>query len=348
MKKLSLNLNVQFMALILSILSLTTLPLLTSCEHKELCYDHSHEGYSRIFVDWKGFPESPTGMSVLAYPCLGGEPKIKLTNETHYADLNISDGMYHIMVFNQSYSEFTTIVFREMEAYKTATAHAVDRGKSWYSRAEDERVVHDIEYLGSGTLEDIEVDNQKLHKQLSARSDDSRLIVEKGTIHPGLRTVNIKVTVYVKGIQNLRSVRGSLDGLAGGCTLSDGKPIGEKVTHLLEKWNLKIDEKDPTRGQLIGTISTFGLPKGHHELSEENTLKLSTLLIDDKTIMDFSFEVGERFEVNTEIGLELDLKVGTDADDGPIKLPDVKPIDGGGFDVNIDDWGDVENIEIPM
>lgn len=43
--------------------------LLTSCEHKELCLDHSHREKLRLVFDWRDAPDAdPVGMVVFFYP----------------------------------------------------------------------------------------------------------------------------------------------------------------------------------------------------------------------------------------------------------------------------------------
>lgn len=46
---------------------------LVSCEHKELCYDHSHTVDVRVVLDWKNAAEaSPSSMRLYLFPQDGG------------------------------------------------------------------------------------------------------------------------------------------------------------------------------------------------------------------------------------------------------------------------------------
>ena len=91
------------------------------------------------------------------------------------------------------------------------------------------------------------------------------------------------------------------------------------------------------------------MPWGHQSLPEENYLNLSILLIDGATIIDFPFAIGDqfRYEMDAEANLELSLVLDITIDD---PLPDVQPEGGssGGFDATVDDWGDEEEVDIPM
>ena len=81
----------------------------------------------------------------------------------------------------------------------------------------------------------------------------------------------------------------------------------------------------------------FGLPDNHKATPQENTLNLSLLLVDNKTILDYTFHVGDQFVEDQEEHLTLHLEI-----DLGKPLPDVKPEggQGGGFDATVDDWGE--------
>ena len=49
--------------------------MLTSCAHKELCYDHSHVLEVDVVFDWSNAPDaSPRSMSLYLFPEEGGRP----------------------------------------------------------------------------------------------------------------------------------------------------------------------------------------------------------------------------------------------------------------------------------
>jgi hypothetical protein len=84
-------------------------------------------------------------------------------------------------------------------------------------------------------------------------------------------------------------------------------------------------------------------------LAEENNFILDVLLVDNKTILQFPFQVGDAFVKQTgtdethELSINLEIYM-----DSP--LPDVKPEggSGSGFDATVDDWGPEENVDINM
>ena len=44
-------------------LAVMLLPLLTACEHKDLCYDHPHSASVEVVFDWTAAPDEPFPLS---------------------------------------------------------------------------------------------------------------------------------------------------------------------------------------------------------------------------------------------------------------------------------------------
>ena len=337
--------------------------LFSSCNHDELCYHHPHDARVRLDVDWSKFVEEvPTGMTVMVYP-QGAEPDKAITQHTNtidYALLTLPAGSYHSIVYNQSPSEYGSVSFRGMDKYETAEVYANITSSRWYKGRGDDggRVVTEPEWLGTDREKNMVVTPEMVEQtgktnliQLtSARSrvENSFLI---GDLTPLNIVYTITVKVHIQGIYNLRSARASLTGLAEGYWLGKGKPTAGKVIQLLENWKMTVDPIDPTKGTIDAKITCFGLPYGHQGKAEENELMLSLLFVDNKTILDFPFHVGDKFETRIEEDVQLQLRLALNVEltiDTP--LPDVKPEGGsdGGFRAEVDDWGEEENFDVQM
>ena len=332
--------------------------LFASCEHKELCYKHPHTTKVRIDVDWSKFIkyEIPTGMTLMLYPQFSETGVISsLSNTTSHAIVNLGADRYHVMVFNQSGSEFGSITFRGLDKQETAEVIVNEHKSRWYSvRNEYEKVATDPEWLGVGNIGNAEVTQQMIDAEVAATMGGATRSGETviATITPLNIVHTVKVKVHIKGIYNLRSARGSLNGMAEGYHLTAMQPLGSKVTHLMEEWTMKRDAADPTMGVIEASFTSFGLPSGHQSTAEENMLTLSMLLVDNKTVKEFSFSVGDKFtsnqngdNVEEEDGVQLHLYLELSPN---ITLPDVQPEGGssGGFDATVDDWGDEEEFEV--
>ncbi len=320
--------------------------VLTSCVHKDLCFHHPHTAKVRINVDWSEFDkETPAGMTVMIYPENGGNPVKHLTNTISHAYVNLEAGFYNSIVFNQSESEYGSVAFRGMDKYETAEVYTNTTKSPWYkTKADEEKLATEPEWIGVDRQEHSEVTQEMVditgeHELMRARSMQDFIIA---THTPKNIVYTLTVKVHVKGFQNLRSARASMTGLAEGYFLAEGRYSGSIVTQLLENWTKTVDSTDPTRGYITSTITCFGLPEGHGGRAEENEFKVSALLVDNNTMMDFTFKVGDLIEHdNNNLTLNLELEL-------PEALPDVKPEGGSssGFDAKVEDWGPEENYEI--
>ena len=311
--------------------------LFASCIYDDYsdCPQESDRKMVRINVDWHLFDkEVPTGMTVMMFPWSGGAPQTVLTNEITHADFSLEPGKYHVLVFNQSTTEFGTLDFQGMDSYETARAVVQYTTSRWYSRGDDEQIGVEPEWLASDKLDEFEVSG-----------DFSEV-----TLTPKNVLSQIHVSVKVPGIKNLRYVRGSLTGISEGFLLGQGKPLLSKVTYLLESWTKSVDENEATLGTLKASVKCFGLPETVSPDAENNQLSLSALLIDNKTQVDHQFAVGDKFkkdENSSELGYTVSLHVDVQM---PQPLPEVKPSEGssGGFDVTIQDWGKPEDIDMEL
>lgn len=323
--------------------------LMSACGHKDLCLDHRHQARVRVNVDWSKFTvETPTGMSVLFYPADGGTPSTCLSNELNYVELNLPPARYHCLVYNQSPSEFGTVTFAGMEHLATATVNAKERASRWFrARAENEMLIMNPEWIATDHRNDIDITQAMVEATAEAHRISRQTAVPAenvvATLTPENIVCTIVVTIHLKGIYNLRSARASLDGLAAGYHLGQGKVLEEKATQLLEEWSMETDPYDATRGTITARIHSFGLPVGHGKLPEENWLRLSLLLVDGQTQINHDFPVGDSFRegVDNEVSLYLERTLEQ-------TLPDVKPAGStsGGFDATVDDWDDDIKIEI--
>lgn len=326
--------------------------LLCSCEHDELCYRHPHTVPVRIDVDWEPFSryETPTGMTVTLFPGDGSTPFKTVTNTIDHAVLDLPAGIYHTLVFNQSESEFGSFTFRGMDSAESAVV-AVQRSSRWYTCTDEEPVVTEPEWLGVGNLSHAEVTQDMIDARSSAVAVSRAVepaaiacVVPQNVVH------TVTVRIHVIGINNLRSARAALMGMSEGYMLTQGKRLDSKVTYLMENFKVRKDEHDPTRGVIEASFTCFGLPQNHAALPDENEMTLELLLVDNKTVKNHRFFVGDRFVKVRDDGLELLVEVEVDVDGNPVVLPDVPPAGGSssGFDATVEDWGEAIQQDIPL
>lgn len=335
--------------------------LLYSCQpHDPFCYQHPHGAQVRIDVDWSEFKEDqPDGMTLLVFPSDGNSaPKQHITHTITHAVMELMPDSYTAMVHNQSASEFGSVIFSGMDHYSTALVQPERTSSTWYKPVDDEILVLNPEWLafnhcGAVVTEEmvdggVEWEEDYEH---TTRADNIKETLI-ATLVPQNVIYTLHVSVRIKGSNNYRAARAAFSGLADGYFIGLEEYHSKKVTHLMENWTLdgSTSGTDSLRiGSISSEITCFGLPSTHTGKAEENVLRLSILLADNKTRVNRMFNVGSRIYQRTTNGSPLHLYLDLELSE---KLPDVTPYEGdtgaSGFDAEVNDWGDEENKDIGM
>lgn len=373
-----MNISASLVAILAIVLSAVSCNKEYDFGFKDLCFYHPHTAPVKVNVDWSKFRhiEQPTGMTVYVWP---QEPEKEnysfYTHDLSEVTLNLEAGNYNAFVFNQTAPEYATLEFYNLENFEKAEARVTTVKSNWYStKGPDTKVGSEPEWLAIDCVKDIEVTEEMVkvaeeeylaglpeanrHKKTR---QVSKSLYEIGTLVPKSIIKNIDIYIHLENMPFLRSALGALEDMAEGCYISSKKTTEAHVTHTIEKWSVEYEKdevgaEDLMKGALKSSISTFGLPFGHGGSPEENILLIRLLLVDNQTILEMEFPVGDLIaDLNEYDGTQLD-------ENGniiwpelhiywPEPLPEVEPVggSGGAFDVGVDGWGDnEEKIELPL
>ena len=356
--------------------------LMYSCQHKDLCMDHYHnanlllevrwylEWNLEYHIDWetqwnpnwkidwtKVEPEEPDGVRLVV------QPKDDLKYKQVYnlppggGPVELSPGVHSVLLYNND-TEY--IIFEDAALSSAFTATTRARSRSPYSdNKPDEVTVNQPDFLFSSYEDEFEVDEKEFDE---ATGDVIRI-----TVDVPMRPVVFSYIVryeFKSGKEYVVDARGALSGMAGTVNLSSRRTLDDVVTVLYDK-------ADISDYGVEAVIRSFGLcnfdpnpteeyPNGHFYSPDE---------IDSRTGV--SRQDRPRIDEHTRniLTLELALKSGKvktiemDVTEQILKQPRggvlvVKDIvvtpeegegnKGGGFDVGMNDWGNHEQIEIPM
>ena len=337
---------------------------------KDLCYYHPHTAPVRLNVDWSKFNhiEKPTGMSVYVWPEDPAQEFNKtLTHDLRGITLNLLEGKYHSFVFNQSDTEFSTIEFANMESFETAQVRVKQTKASWYATKEpDTKIGEEPEWLAIDCIRDITVTEEMVkiaeEEYLASIGKSARSVTRVNdlvTLVPKSVIKNIDIYIHFENLFFLRSALGALENMAEGCYISTKQTTSNTVTHTINNWQLinEVDENgvpDLMNGCIKVSLSTFGLPAGHTGMPEETNLFVKLLLVDNETILQENFPLGDILaDLNKYDGdyTNADGKIWPELHiNWPEPLPIVKPVGGGdsAFDVGVSDWGDEIVTILPM
>ena len=188
-----------------------TFLILTSCNHREVCFDHSHIVNLNVAFDWTYSPEAnPETMSLYLFSEDGTNPQRYELLGRDGGIIRVTPGVYHAICLNsdtrnidcrnkEHISSFL-ITTKDEDISNVTTSLGLQSQKLPRPKTSaEERIVREPEMLWSGNLHNFEVNKGK----------ESHI-----TLTP-IESV-IKISMSIHGVQNLRyvsSIRGTLSGL---------------------------------------------------------------------------------------------------------------------------------------
>ncbi len=351
-----------------------------SCERRDLTYGYKPTVSVVVETDWSGMDVEPSGMSVYFYPESGGAPTVVQTNNIRMATAELVSGKYDILVFNQIPSDYGTIIFEGMDRYDTAQAEIVHTKSNWamVRSSDDGALAREPEDLAVSTYEGFEVTEDAIKEVADLRSKgytkSGIAPYAKLEFSPRLVIKTTRVRIKVSGIDNHRSTRATLYGMASGYDFSSGKSLSDMTTHIMESWAVAKYNDGSNMGELISSFASFGLPeqitttRGEEQWADwAGRLDVDVLLVDNETIVSKSVPLNDKITLVEDEGNRADVSVDTNVDfdlaidwgysgkegDEPLVLPDVEDANdpgdgGGGFSATLDGWGEPENVDLAL
>lgn len=105
-------------------LAVMLLPLLTACEHKDLCYDHPHSASVEVVFDWTEAPDAyPATMSLYLYPEDGSEPMRYEFTKREGGTIVVPEGMYDALCVNSDKETHRIVDKERMETFQVTTGN---------------------------------------------------------------------------------------------------------------------------------------------------------------------------------------------------------------------------------
>ena len=330
-----------------------TLTALASCEHKDLCFDHDeHAPKSAVHIqaeyeqewefmceggtDWESMwkdefgmeydelrPATPEGLRIQFYHEDG-------TGSTHNVApegdvLHVRPGQHSILLYNND-TEY--IVFDDMGSFASARATTRTRTRSSYlgnsyMEGADENTVGAPDMLYGSYIESYTAERKLEADELPV------------TMHPLVFCYLVRYK-FSRGLEYVTLARGALAGMAGAVWLNSGRTDEEPATVL---YDCTVEDFGAQ-----ACVHSFGIPDYPNEFYTTRTerrygLNLEVMLKNGK-IKSLDFYVTDQVAAQPQGGvIEVD----------GIEITDEEGMEGGsGFDVDIDDWGEYEDIELPL
>ena len=268
--------------------------------------------------------------------------------------LQLAPGRYKLYMISQSPEEYWTMDFEDMQDIDNARVSVVETKSSWYTRADDEVLINNPELIVAGVSDEFEVTEAMIELQ-------NRTITKAGEnvvyytilvpVDPQSITSQYWVTIYSDNADVLKSVRASTTGMARTFYLTQGKTGDDEGTQLISQWTLTIDDPERRVGHLDGYVTTFGFPRGELPSSNrDSTLNVTTLLVDDQTIENYVFYIGDKIHLeDPPDGYRYLYRIVFGSIFEPAIHPkDVRPKGTGGFVAGVTDWDEEINSDVEI
>jgi len=340
-----------------------------ACTHKELCYDHLHAANLLFEVKWnlqwhlkwttdwdkeiddswavdwaKVIPKIPEGIRVVAYPRAANGNRQVHNLPAGGGPVELVVGEYDCLLYNND-TEY--IVFEGNALSHTVVATTRSRSRSPYTEEHPGEVtVNPPDVLFCAYEQGVKI------KEMTSSEFEGEVI--RDTLHAELSPLVYTYILrfeFAKGKAYISAARGSLSGMAGSVLLYNGKTLDDVVTLLFEDHRIR-DYGVEVYLRSFGTCSVLPdssvltskavlsrarRPKVTSET--RNLLTLELLLKNGKT-KTIATDVTEQLRAHPRGGVIV------------VKGLEVTPAEGNGggsgMEVEVNDWGDHKQVDIPM
>ena len=337
---------------LLNIMLLVLVLMVTSCNHKDLCYnhrEHAHKYHIEIdadyrrdweenygYTDWSALwptnyidyeslrPGTPNGLRVINY-------NETLESNTHNLGayggvVTLYEGPNDILLYNND-TEY--IVFQRHNDGNRATTRATTRTRSRATYTASEYTEQGEETMTPPDMLFANyIDNYYAEKVI----DPVDIEVE---LQPLVFTYKIRYE-FKSGLQYVAMARGALSGMASAVFLNTGETSEESATLLYDC--------EVTDYGVRAIVTSFGVPGYPNEnyptrADNQHALNLEVLLRNGKT-MNFNYDVTNQLKTQPHGGVIVIEDIVISDDDGKQG--------SGAFDVEVDDWGPYEDVPLPL
>lgn len=327
-------------------------PLLLSSCRKELCYNHWEHSLS-VKADiraayeqeweldcgcaWEGAwqtygfntgydalrPEIPSGLKVLVY-----NPDGKYEEKNGEAEgylVRMSEGEHSLLMYNND-TEY--LLFNDLESTATATVTTRTRTRIPYSEEHKNEITVNAPDMLYGHYVEYWFGEKKLEPDIL-----------DADMHPLVFTYYIRCE-FSSGAQYIKQARGALSGMAAAVYLKDGSSSEDVITVLFNE-----DDCVVLDDGVEASVCSFGLP-GFSDGSNVPVQNVGECFL----TLDVELRNGnvKSFKVDVTAQMLSQPRGGVILVDGLVITDEEGSELGGGFDVDVDGWGEYEDIELPL
>lgn len=322
----------------------------TSCEHKDLCYDHRdhahryhinviadyrldweeclggtdwEESWPEDYIDYDGLrPKYPSGLRVVAYNEKGDYNIHNIKPQGGVVSLY--EGMNDLLFYNND-TEY--IIFSRTGQGATTRATTRTRTRATYTPSAFAKE-------GEPTLSPPDMLFANYYENYYAEKVVEPTDVEV-ELQPLVFTYKIRYE-FKSGLEYVAMARGALSGMASSVLLNTGETSEDSATLLFD-----CEVTDYGVRAIVNSFGAPGYPNPNYPTRADNphALNLEILLRNGKEL-DFNFDVTNQLKTQPHGGVIVVKDIEISDDDGKQG--------SGAFDVEVDEWGPYEDVPLPL
>lgn len=321
-----------------------------SCQHQELCYDHPphanryhinivadyrydweehfegpdwQQEWPEYYLPYDGFrPSKPTGLRVVNTGESGDSDTHNLSADG--GTITLYEGLNDLLFYNND-TEY--ILFSRQDNGATTRATTRSRTRSTYLGSkyanEGEETVNAPDMLYGNYIEDYRVEKLVTPPDVEV------------TLQPLVFTYKIRYE-FESGLEYVSLARGALSGMARSVLMNTGYTSSEPATILYDC--------EMTDFGARAVVRSFGVPDYPNDnygtrATNKHSLNLEVMLRNGN-MLNYDFDITDQMKNQPHGGVIVVKGIVVSEEDGTAG--------SGGFDVSVNDWGEYEDIEIPL
>lgn len=305
--------------------------MMVSCQHKELCYDHSHVVDFQVVFDWQKAPQAnPVSMLLYMFSEEGGKVSRFEFVSSKGGFARNDTGQYSAVGLNSDNSAWAQ--YRGTDRYETfeVYTHPADVlsgcGVSVETLPKADGALNERIAVAPGELWCDHVEHYELQMQSGASQIQTlTMYPEEAVCHYSVEFINVQNLQYLEGT----TLDATLSGLAEGYCPSEADATDVPVTFPFEGSITRSENR------IEGNFLTFG---DCRTVQTQHYLRVYMVLT-DQTKWYATYDVTDQIH-HAEDPRNVHIVV-----DG-LELP--KPITGGDLVPDVDDWHPTTEVVIPM
>ncbi|MGL5785508.1 MAG: DUF5119 domain-containing protein [Bacteroidales bacterium] len=341
--------------------------LTISCERRQLEDRPLNIEYAEIElkVIWNEYDdEPPKEATALIYQFLNSDSKLptknKLVNTAIISDdrkciVRLPKGDYAFIVANGKTDEASTFFAKEYDSFETMVVRLTDIDGPTYDHPETNKVfVANPEFLAVDANNRYTVTEQMISETRTRKVTKNTDPVDVINFEPVQITRTVNVEIHVKGLNNLKFAEVIASGGYRGVYPANRHTTDVIRNKFFEITSYEFYPNNLYDGVIRGFFTTFGAgevtgraisTKDNADLTPIELTVFFTLKDKEQTIEIRQFDVTDQYNKEGSENLHISLVL-----DQVITLPDIE-IEGGtdsGFNPDVDDWGDGEEVDVPV